>query len=144
MIGMLQIPTYMLAFYLVVKGVEVLQIGLASNRPSRKGPIVLGAFTLAACILAAVAFVSMQDRQAFSSGNPGISGFSRDSSPTFSQPAPSNSQAEWERGRDARNRGWKWAETRRLSSDGSCSQLSDAEERTGCKAYVQTFGERNR
>ena len=35
MAGMLQILTYVLCFYLVVKGVEVLQIGLASNRPRR-------------------------------------------------------------------------------------------------------------
>lgn len=42
MAGMLQIMTYMMAFYLVLKGVEILQIGLASNRSSRKGLIVLG------------------------------------------------------------------------------------------------------
>ena len=32
MAGMLQILTYLLAFYLVIKGVEVLQIGLAPAR----------------------------------------------------------------------------------------------------------------
>lgn len=32
MAGMLQIITYLLAFYLVMKGVEILQIGLASSR----------------------------------------------------------------------------------------------------------------
>jgi hypothetical protein len=31
MVGMLQILTYMLAFYLVVKGMEILQIALAST-----------------------------------------------------------------------------------------------------------------
>jgi hypothetical protein len=36
---MLQILTYMLAFYLVVKGMEILQIALASNREKRDGII---------------------------------------------------------------------------------------------------------
>jgi len=66
MAGMLQIITYLLAFYLVVKGVEVLQIGLASNRSPRTSLVVLGALTLLACIIAAATFVSMQDRQAIS------------------------------------------------------------------------------
>ncbi|PZT99867.1 MAG: hypothetical protein DI624_04125 [Brevundimonas sp.] len=64
MAGMLQIMTYMMAFYLVLKGVEILQIGLASNRSSRKGLIVLGALTLFACVFAAIGFVGMQDNQA--------------------------------------------------------------------------------
>jgi len=66
MTGMLQIITYMLGFYLVVKGVEVLQIGLASNRSSRVGMIALGILTVFACVIAAGAFVYMQDRQAMS------------------------------------------------------------------------------
>ncbi len=66
MAGMLQILTYLLSFYLVIKGLEVLQIGLASSRPSRTGVIVFGAFVLAACILAAVGFSTMQDHQAMS------------------------------------------------------------------------------
>ena len=37
MAGMLQIITYLLGFYLIVKGFEVLQIGLASNRQNRAG-----------------------------------------------------------------------------------------------------------
>ena len=48
MAGMLQILTYLLAFYLVVKGIEVLQIALASPREKRGGIIVLGSVTLAA------------------------------------------------------------------------------------------------
>jgi len=64
MAGMLQILTYLLAFYLVIKGIEVLQIGLASNREKRAGIIVLGVLTLAVCVFAAVGFVTMQDRQA--------------------------------------------------------------------------------
>ena len=61
---MLQIITYLLAVYLIVKGVEVLQIGLASNRENRGGLIIIGAITLGICAAAAVIFVSMQDDQA--------------------------------------------------------------------------------
>ncbi len=64
MAGMLQIITYLLAFYLVVKGVEILQIALASNREKRGGIIALGILVLIACILAAGSFVTMQDEQA--------------------------------------------------------------------------------
>jgi hypothetical protein len=64
MAGMIQILTYLLAFYLVIKGVEVLQIGLASARPSRVPVIITGGLTLVACILAAFAFTVMQDAQA--------------------------------------------------------------------------------
>ena len=64
MAGMLQILTYLLSFYLVVKGIEVLQIGLASNRENRMGMIVFGGLTLTACVIAAFAFSSMQDKQA--------------------------------------------------------------------------------
>lgn len=66
MAGMLQILTYMLAFYMVLKGVEILQIALASAREKRKGVIALGALTLVACVVAALAFVVMQDEQAAS------------------------------------------------------------------------------
>ena len=66
MAGMLQILTYMLAFYMVLKGVEILQIALASGREKRRGMIALGALTLVACVVAAVAFVVMQDEQAAS------------------------------------------------------------------------------
>ena len=66
MAGMLQILTYLLAFYLVVKGLEILQIALASNRDKRAGIILFGVLVLAACIVAASAFVAMQDQQAMS------------------------------------------------------------------------------
>ena len=68
MAGMLQIITYLLAFYLVIKGFEILQISLASNRDNRSGIITLGMFVLVACVIAAIAFVVMQDRQANSLG----------------------------------------------------------------------------
>ena len=66
MAGMLQIITYMLAFYLVLKGCEILQIALASNRKTREGIILFGAIVLVACIVAAISFVNMQDTQAAS------------------------------------------------------------------------------
>lgn len=61
---MLQIITYLLAFYLVVKGVEILQIGLASGRADRRAVIVIGILALVICICAAGVFVIMQDEQA--------------------------------------------------------------------------------
>ena len=64
MAGMLQILTYLLAFYLVIKGIEVLQIGLASSRPRRGGVILIGLVTAAACVVAAGVFTNMQDEQA--------------------------------------------------------------------------------
>ena len=64
MAGMLQIITYLLCFYLVVKGLEVLQIGLASNRPNRAGPVTFGVCVLIACMVAAGAFITKQDEQA--------------------------------------------------------------------------------
>ena len=64
MAGMIQIVTYLLAFYLVVKGFEILQIGLASNRANRAGLIVLGVLAVGACLVAAFAFTSWQDSQA--------------------------------------------------------------------------------
>ncbi len=64
MAGMLQIITYLLAFYLVVKGLEILQIALASNRESRGGIITFGVLVLLACIVAAFTFVGMQDQMA--------------------------------------------------------------------------------
>ena len=69
MAGMLQILTYLLSFYLVVKGFEVLQIALASNREKRSGIITLGVLVLVACIVAAIAFSAMQDSQASAIGN---------------------------------------------------------------------------
>ena len=68
MVGMLQILTYMLAFYLVVKGMEILQIALASNREKRDGIITIGVLMLIVCIVAAGGFVMMQDQQVTSVG----------------------------------------------------------------------------
>lgn len=70
MVGMLQILTYLLAFYLVIKGVEVLQIAFASNREKRTTIIVLGVIVLAVCIIAGVLFSVMQNNQAKSLSQP--------------------------------------------------------------------------
>ena len=64
MAGMLQILTYLLSFYLVIKGVEILQIAMASSREKRRPLIILGALTLVACIFAGFGFSAMQDKQA--------------------------------------------------------------------------------
>ncbi len=64
MAGMLQILTYLFCFYLIIKGIEVLQIGLASGRDSRTTVLIIGTLTLIACIIAAISFVNMQDNQA--------------------------------------------------------------------------------
>jgi hypothetical protein len=75
MAGMLQIITYMLAFYFVLKGVEILQIALASDREKRGGIVALGAIVLVVCIVAGFGFASLQDKQAqsMSRGMPQLS-----------------------------------------------------------------------
>lgn len=69
MVGMLQIITYLLAVYLVLKGIEILQIGLASSRQERSGMIVLGTICVVGCVIAAFVFVGMQDNMASSVSN---------------------------------------------------------------------------
>ncbi|MFT8612878.1 MAG: hypothetical protein ABF727_09600 [Gluconobacter oxydans] len=64
MAGMLQILTYLLSFYLFIKGIEVLQIGLASGRSNRGWMIFIGVATLCACITTGGYFSYIQDRQA--------------------------------------------------------------------------------
>jgi hypothetical protein len=56
-VAMLQILTYLLAFYLVV---EILQIALALSKENRAGIIALGVLVLIACMVAAGAFVALQ------------------------------------------------------------------------------------
>ena len=66
MVGMLQIITYLLAFYLVIKGVEILQLALCSSRQNRTAILMIGSAALVACILAAGFFIHIQEKQAFS------------------------------------------------------------------------------
>lgn len=68
MVGMLQILTWLVAIHLVVKGVQVLQTGLASSRDNRKVLIGIGGTTLAVCLAAAVLLVAAQEEQASSVG----------------------------------------------------------------------------
>ena len=65
MAGMIQILTYMFAFYLVVKGVEILLAALATQR---RGLVAVAALTLLCCVAAAIGFCFIQDRQAMSLG----------------------------------------------------------------------------
>lgn len=68
MIGMLQVITWLGGLYLIVKGIEVLQIGLASSRPDRKPLIIIGLVTLGICVCGAVFIVQAQDEQAAAVG----------------------------------------------------------------------------
>ena len=52
MVGMLQIITYLLGFYLVIKGVEILQIALVSTKENNRLPMTIGKLALIACIIA--------------------------------------------------------------------------------------------
>ena len=63
MAGMLQIITYMLAFYFVLKGIEILQIALASTRENRGGIFALGVVVLIGCVVAGIGFASLQDNR---------------------------------------------------------------------------------
>lgn len=64
MVGMLQIFTYLLCVYLVFKGVEILQIALASAREDRAGVIVIGIIAVVIAFVASSYFTSMIDAQA--------------------------------------------------------------------------------
>jgi uncharacterized membrane protein HdeD (DUF308 family) len=64
MAGMIQIVTYLLAIYLVFKGVEILQIALCSPREKRGLTITIGILAVVISILAGFTIVDMQDKQA--------------------------------------------------------------------------------
>jgi len=66
MTGMLQIITYLLGVYLIMKGAEILQIALASPRENRTGIIAFGIICLLVSIGAALTFITLQDQQASS------------------------------------------------------------------------------
>jgi len=57
---MLQITSYLVSFFMVVKGIEVLQIGLASNRERRGLMITIGVLTLLASVAAAAGLLKIQ------------------------------------------------------------------------------------
>lgn len=66
MVGMLQIMTYMFAFYLVVKGLEFVQRAMIAPKETKRGASILAGVVLVACIVAALVGVSTQDEQATS------------------------------------------------------------------------------
>lgn len=70
MLGMMQIVIYMLAAYMILKGVEILQIGQASTHESRGKLITRGIVTLVICVVMAIGFVIWGDMQA-SASSPG-------------------------------------------------------------------------
>lgn len=53
---MLQIITYLLCLYLVFKGIEIFQIGLASTRENRTALMYVGVLSLAGSVACAIVF----------------------------------------------------------------------------------------
>lgn len=66
---------------------------------------------------------------------PRSSGAAADTSPGESAEA----RAKRESLTEAHNKGWKWAQDKRLASAGGCEAVSDAEERVGCLAYAKAM-----
>lgn len=64
MAGMLQIITYLLCVYLIIKGVEILQIAIMGNRESRSVGIAIGVLSLVVCVGAALFFYKFINMQA--------------------------------------------------------------------------------
>lgn len=66
MVGLMQIMIYMLAVYLVFKGVEILQIALMSTRPDRTLGTIIGILALVVALTAGVGFSVWADQMAAS------------------------------------------------------------------------------
>jgi hypothetical protein len=66
MVGLMQIMIYMLAVYLVFKGVEILQIALMSPRTNRTMGIIIGILAIALAIMAGGGFTFWAELQAAS------------------------------------------------------------------------------
>lgn len=66
MVGFLQIIIYLLAIYLVYKGIEIFQIAFVSDREHRSRPVALGFGILAIVFAISVGFaaVYMSESQA--------------------------------------------------------------------------------
>ncbi len=69
MVGMLQIITMLLCFYLVVKGVEILQIAICSPKETKGLGLAIGWVSLVACIVVAVWIFNTQMDQAMAVGS---------------------------------------------------------------------------
>lgn len=63
MAGLLQIIIWMGCVYLVLKGVSILQVGMASSNTNRGPLIVVGYAALAVAIIAAFFFVRVSGEQ---------------------------------------------------------------------------------
>jgi uncharacterized membrane protein HdeD (DUF308 family) len=67
MVGLMQIMIYLLAIYLVYKGVEIFQVALVSPQSnSRLGGIIIGVVAIAAAVLIGVFAVASADGMATS------------------------------------------------------------------------------
>ncbi len=64
MVGLMQIMIYMLAVYLVFKGVEILQIALMSPRQNRVGGILIGVVFIGIAVAAGIGFSVWADSTA--------------------------------------------------------------------------------
>ena len=60
---MLQIIGWLLCVYLVFKGVEILQIGLASTKENKAGMLLIGWGAVAASVVLAAVFIGLIDMQ---------------------------------------------------------------------------------
>ena len=66
MVGLMQIMIYMLAVYLVYKGVEIFQIALMSNRANRGWGLLIGSLAIGFAVLAGAGFSIWADQIAAS------------------------------------------------------------------------------
>ena len=63
MVGLMQIMIYMLAVYLVFKGVEIFQIGLTAQS-NKTSSMIIGVIAIAVAIMAGLVFVFWADEMA--------------------------------------------------------------------------------
>lgn len=69
MAGFIQIVIYMLCVYLILKGVEIFQIGIANNTGARKMAVTIGVLSLLGAVGAAVAFFIFEEMYAADFGS---------------------------------------------------------------------------
>ena len=69
MVGLMQIMIYMLAVYLVYKGIEIFQVALMSNRANRTFGLILGVGCVIVAMMAGIGFSIWADTVAQSIGD---------------------------------------------------------------------------
>jgi hypothetical protein len=69
---MLQIIGWIACVYLLAKGVEFYQRGVAAEGPGRTQAIMIGGFALVACGVAAIVFVLLINAQANATSTPSL------------------------------------------------------------------------